>query len=521
MTADLRAGPPTRRTTFLGLAGLGLTGLATASGCRLAVDEARGATGDSGAHRGGTLTIAMNLDARPVAAQAHQAQSVVWRRMVFETLTEYDAAGIPRPLLATSWKITDGGRTVALRLRDDVRFHSGRPMTSKDVIFSLKRTADPVAVTQARAVSAHITDMTADGDHALRIRLGRPAGNLFDMFELASILDRESAAGLASGKEVVGTGPFAWRSWAPGSHLTLVRNRYFRTRGRPYLDRIDMPCITDPTALVTAVRSGRADIAYGAAPLDAKGLSRDDRYVIDLGTAVDYAVSMDVRAHPFDKPEVRRAVGYALDRERVLSQVFAGYGRASSLWWTDKEPGWSREQSDAYTYDRTRARRMIEQSGAKGAEVMIDVIAVQAALAAAQIVRYDLSAAGLSVRTRVLDPIDFSARQAAGKLGHMFINGYGIADLSAATLVGAHPAFAATNSSHFHTPEYTAAINRAATASSGERKAAVRALGAYMQRHAFSQSIATTRSAIIRSKRARGLGLTYLGCPRLDNTYLV
>ncbi|WP_255956004.1 ABC transporter substrate-binding protein [Streptomyces odontomachi] len=508
-----------RRTTLRGLAGI--AGLTTLSGCRLAVNEARGAA-VGGARRGGTLTLAMNLDAMPSAAQAHQAQSVVWRRLVFETLTEYDANRTPRPLLATDWTIGDGGRTVTLRLRDDVRFHTGRPMTAEDVVFSLKRTMDPAAATQARSVSAHITDMAADGDHALRIRLAQPASNLFDMFELTSIIDKESVAGLADGKDVVGTGPFAWRSWNPGSQLTLVRNSHHRTAGRPYLDRIDLPVITDPTALATAVRSGRADLAYGAAPLDAKGLSQDDRYVIDHGSAVDYAVSMDVRAHPFDKPEVRRAVGYAIDRERVLNQVFAGYGRASSLWWSAKEPGWSKAQSDAYPYDPARARRMIEQAGARGASVTIDVISIQAAQGVAQIVRYDLAAAGLKVRTRVIDAGEFSSRQAAGQLSHMFINGYGIADLSAATLVGTHPAFGpAHNSSHFRTPTYTAAADRAATARSGERKAAVRALGAYMQEQAFSQSVVNTQAAIVRSKRARGVDLNFLGCFRLDNAYLV
>ncbi|MER7787016.1 ABC transporter substrate-binding protein [Streptomyces sp. NPDC097640] len=520
MTAFLRAGPVTRRSTLLGLAGLGATGLATLSGCRLAVDEARGSVGGK-ARRGGTLVIACNIDAKPVTAQSQQAQSVTWRRLVFETLTAYDASGTPRPLLATDWKITDGGRTVALRLRDDVRFHSGRPMTAEDVIFSLKRTMDPAAGTQARSVSAHITDMTADGDHALRIRLRRPAGNLFDMFELTSILDRESASGLASGKEVIGTGPFAWRSWNPGSQLTLVRNPHFRTPGRPYLDRIDMPVITDATALVTAVRSGRAHIAYGTAPLDAKGMSKDERYVIDRGVTVDYALGMNVQAHPFDKPEVRRAVGYAINRERILNQVFAGYGHTSSLWWTTKEPGWRKDQSEAYTYDPDRARRMIEQAGVRGAEVSIDVIAIQAALSTAQIVRYDLAAAGFTVRTQVLDAIEYSGRQAAGKLGQMFLNGYGIADLSAATLVGSHPAFAATNASRFHTDAYTAAIERVATADTAHRRAAVRDLGTYMQRQAFSQSLVTAPAAIIRSKRAQGVDQTFLGAFRLDDAHLV
>lgn len=520
MTADLRAGPLTRRSALLGLAGtgLGLTGL---TGCRLAVAEARGATGGGGPRRGGTLVLAVSTDAQPKGVQNQQLTTTAWRRLVFETLSAYDSHGTPRPLLATGWQVTDGGRTVSLALRDDVRFHSGRPMTAEDVIFSLKRTMDPTVGSQARSVSSRITDMTADGDHALRIRLDGPAGNLFDMFEMAAILDRESAAGLADGSHVVGTGPFTWQSWSPGSQLTLVRNKKYRTSGRPYLDRIEEPVISDATALVTAVRSGRAHIAYGAAPLDGKGLSKDGRYVIDPSVTVAYALGMDVRAAPFDQVEVRRAVGYAVDRERILNQVFAGYGRTSSLWWGPKAAGWNAAQADAYTYEPARARRMIEQAGAEGAEVTIDVIAIPAAVNASQIVRYDLAAAGLKVRTRVLDVVDYSSRQAAGKLGAMFLNGYGLGDLSPATLVGSHPAFGATNVSHFRTDAYTAAIDRVESAVGEAREPAVRALASYMQQQAFSQSLVTVRSIAVRSKRVRAVGTTYLGAFRLDDTYLV
>lgn len=508
----------TRRSTLLGLAGLGLT---AASGCRLAVDEARGAAAGNTPRGGGTLVIAVGLEPKPVAAQAQQANSTTWRRLIFETLTAYDSGGTPRPLLATHWKLSDGGRTIAMKLRDDVRFHTGRPMTAEDVIFSLKRTMDPAAVTQAKSVSDLITDMTADGDHELRIRLSRPASNLFDMFELAAVVDRETEAGLASGRQVIGTGPFVWKSWTPGSQLTLVRNRHFHTPGRPYLDRIEQPYISDPTALVTAIRSGRADIAYGAAPLDAKGASEDERYVIDIGVTVDYAVNMNVRLRPFDDVRVRQAVGYAVDRARILDQVFAGYGRTSSLWWTEKEKGWSAREAGAYTYDPARARRMITDAGAAGAEVTIDVLGIATAQGVAQIVRYNLEAAGLRVRTRVLDPIEYTNLQTAHKLGQMFVNGYGIADLSAATLVSSHPAFASVNASNFRSPEYDAAIERAAAASSGERPAAVRALGAYMQREAFSQSLVNAKSTTIRSRRVRGARMTYLGAFALDDTYVV
>ncbi|MPY55103.1 ABC transporter substrate-binding protein [Streptomyces acidicola] len=517
MRVDRTAGGVTRRSTLLGLAGLGL---AAVSGCRLAVDEARGAV-SGGARRGGTLIVAINVDAQPDSVQAHNANSVVWRRLVFETLTAYNSSGTPQPLLATDWEIRDGGRTVALNLRDDVRFHTGRPMTARDVMFSLTRSADPAAKSQARAVTSLITDMTADGDHALRIRLSRPASNLFDAFELATILDEESADGIADGSAMIGTGPFRWHTWHPGSGLTMVRNDDYRVPGRPYLDRVEQPAITDPTALVTAVRSGRAHIAYGASPLDARGVSTDGRYEINAGVTIDYSIGMDVRTAPFDDIRVRRAVGYAIDRDRIADQVFAGYGRPTSLWWSKKEAGWSQEQSDTYTYQPDRARELIREAGAAGTEVAIVTNTIQAVQGTAQIVRYNLEEAGLRVRTRVLDPVEYTSRQVEGKLGQLFINGYGIADLSAATFA-THPAFAAEqNPSHFTPAEYADLVTRTATAAPDDRVSAVQALGRYMLDQAFNHSIATGQSTIIRSKRVQDVRQTFLGSFIFDDTYVV
>ncbi|GAB2882966.1 ABC transporter substrate-binding protein [Streptomyces mayteni] len=518
MRVDRTAGGVTRRSTLLGLAGLGL---ATASGCRLAVDEARGASGGGGARRGGTLIVAINVDAQPDSVQAHNANSVVWRRLVFETLTAYDSSGTPQPLLATDWEIRDGGTTVALNLRDDVRFHTGRPMTARDIMFSLTRSADPAARSQARAVTSLITDMTADGDHALRIRLSRPASNLFDAFELATILDEETADGIPDGSAMVGTGPFRWGTWNPGSGLTLVRNDDYRVPERPYLDRVEQPTITDPTALITAIRSGRAHMAYGAAPLDARGVSTDGRYEINAGVTVDYAIGMDVTSPPFDDIRVRRAVGYAIDRERIADQVFAGYGRPTSLWWSQKEVGWSQEQSDTFDYQPDRARDLIRDAGAARTEVAIVTTPIQAVQSTAQIVRYNLEEAGLRVRTQVLDPVEYNSRQVEGNLGQLFINGYGISDLSAATFA-THPAFSAEqNPSQFTTAEYTELVAGAASAAPDQRAAAVQALGGYMLDQAFNISIATAQSTIVRSKRVQDVRQTFLGSFIFDDTYVV
>ncbi|SFJ45473.1 peptide/nickel transport system substrate-binding protein [Amycolatopsis sacchari] len=507
-----------RRTALLGLAGLGAL---TLGGCRLAVNEARGADG-GGPRQGGTLILAVNSEPTPARVQSQGPTSTTWRDLVFETLTAYDSSGTPQPALATSWELADGGRTVTLRLRDDVRFHTGRPMTAQDVMFSLRRTTQPAAQSQVSSISKLIKDMSAPDAHTVVLRLSRQASNLFDLFQFCSVVDEESARGLDDGSAVIGTGPFRWESWTPGSQLTLVRNTDYRVPGRPYLDRIEQPLITDPTALVTAIRGGRAHIAYGVGPMDARGLSTDDRFTVNQGISVAYSAGMNVTKPPFDKVEVRQAVGYAVDRKRALNQIFAGYGESSSLWWTRKEPGWDAAQAATYTYDPARAKAMIAGAGAAGARVTMDVIGIQAARSLAEVVRYDLEAAGLRVAVRVLDTVDFTRRMANSSLeGELFLNGYGLSDMSAATFVSSVPAFALKNASRFESPEYATVMNQVLTASPGQRQPAVRRLGTYLQEQAFEQCFLVTQAVNVQSNRVRDLGQTAVGSFVLTDTYLV
>jgi peptide/nickel transport system substrate-binding protein len=508
-----------RRTALLGLTGACGAAL---SGCRLAVDEARGATRGTGPRSGGTLMIAVNYDADPAAAQSQLTTSVTWRRLVFETLTAYDGDGIPRPRLAAGWDFSEGGRVVTLHLRPDVLLHSGRALDARDVIASLRRTAEPAARSQGRSIASVITDMTQDDPLTVRLRLKRPAGNLFDLFELASIMDHESVAGLASGTSVIGTGPFVWESWTPGDSLRLTRNTRYRSPGRPYLDRIEQSTIADPTALITAIRGGRAHIAYGPAPLDAKGLSADSRFEVGQSASAAYAVGLDTQAAPFTDLRVRQAIGYAINRERISTQVFAGYGEASSLWWTRNEAGWDAAQSKTYRYDPDRARSMIAQAGAAGTQLVMDARGLPSVRSMAEIVRYDLEAVGLGVRIQMLDNATFDERLVAGTLNPLWAAAFGIADLGAATLVSSIPAFLpAKNASHFRADAYRSVVQAALTATPDTRAASVHALGAYLQEQAFNHSLVVAPVVNVRSRRVRDAAQTRLGALILDNAYLV
>lgn len=190
-----------------------------------------------------------------------------------------------------------------------------------------------------------------------------------------------------------------------------------------------------------------------------------------------YVFGLNTSLPPFNDQRVRQAVGYAIDRERIVKQVFAGYGDTSSLWWSRREPGWDAAQAAAYRYDPARAKAMLRQAGAAGAQVTIDVINTLSVQSVAQIVRYDLEAAGLRVATKVYENVDFSNRVVKGALGQAYLNNVGMADMSAATIVSASPMFTPSrNPSHFDAPEYDAAVDAALTASAAGRPVAVRRL---------------------------------------------
>ncbi|GHJ40956.1 hypothetical protein Sm713_65650 [Streptomyces sp. TS71-3] len=214
-------------------------------------------------------------------------------------------------------------------------------MTAEDVVHSLQQVSKPANASQLASLAAQFTRITASGPLEVAITLAKPLGAaLFDVFEMTPIVDREGADGLRDGSRVIGTGPFRWGRWRPGVQLSLERNPHYREPGRPYIDRVEIPVITDPTALLSALRSGRAHIAQGLAALDIEALRGDRRYrAVDTKGGILMPLGLDVTQAPFDDRRVRQAVGLAIDRDRLLAQVLAGQGTATDLWWGGQEPG--------------------------------------------------------------------------------------------------------------------------------------------------------------------------------------
>lgn len=488
------------RRMLIGLAAVTAAAALTLTGCTSAVNSASSPSATP--VDGGTLAIAQASDAQPGNVQSGRLGNFSWAANVFETLTTLDTGGEPQPLLATSWKLADDGLSMDITLRSDVTFHTGRAMTADDVKYSFETAAG--SSSQTSYIGKMLASIEVTSPTSLAITFSQTIPNLFDFFEQTFILDQETAAGLADGSQVVGTGPFEFQNWTPGSAISLVRNDAYWGE-KPHLDGIDVAVITDSTAMLNAVRSGRSQIAIGMNPQDVTSISGSSGFTVVNTSGSVYPLGIDVTQAPFDTPEARQALNFAIDRDRIASQVFGAAATPSALFWDETSVDYPADLSDYYAYDPDKARTMLAEAGAAGASVGINVISIPANASVAEIVRNNLEEVGLKPTITAVDTQTFGQNQIAGDLGQVFMPLHGLNGLAPLTLMNTLPSLRKGNASHFWTDEYQQLRQDLLDADTNGYGDALHALSAYMLEQAFSVNIVRVDGQVVQASSADGL----------------
>jgi peptide/nickel transport system substrate-binding protein len=487
------------------------------TGCRSAVGKP---AASAGPRRGGTLQLAASADAQPGAVMANRAGNWMWRRLVFEPLAEVDDKRVPQPVLAKNWTFNAARTELVIELRDDVTFHSGRAMTADDVVYSLQQVQNAKNASQLVAVAKKLISITATGSHQVTVTLAQPSDSLFDLFDLTPIVDKDTFAKIADGSSVIGTGPFVWKQWRPKAGISLARNPTYRVADRPYFDAVEISVITDPTALQSALRGGNAHLANGLTSADIKTLRSDPAYALENAGGVFYPLGLNVTQAPFDKAEVRQAVGYALDRARIKTQVFGGDAMTTDLWWTPTEAGYPNDLATRYTMQTDKAKALLAQAGATGAKVPIAFANLPTMQSLFEIVRFNLEQIGLVAQAVALDTTEFDARQVAGTLGPAFLLLHGMVGFSAATIVDAMPSLKTGNPSRYADPRYDTLKAGLQQADDAGRPKALSDLSSFMLDAAFSHITAVAPQYHVRTAKLAGIKTVSLGSIVATDAYL-
>lgn len=429
----------TRRSeAYAGIAALGFIAVATLLLALFLPDEPtaprwRGA-GRETPRRGGTFVFHHESDVRGFDPhKSFDELSSIGIKLLFEGLLDYDRDTLELvPRLAEALpEQSEDGLTFTFRLRRGIHFADshvfpggrGRELRAEDVRWSLERmlhprTASPGAsfyaiidgVESYRAGrSPHVSGIRVIDRHTLSITLAQQDQTfLYAMaMTFAYPVAREAYEhfGDRIARNPVGTGAFLLESWEPGVQLVFARNPRFFVEGQPYVDRMVFELNLDRRAAVMRFMNGDLDHIHRQTPADYLRLREMEAwapYRVQAPKTNIWGVVMNCQMAPFDNRHVRRAVAFALNRERWRR------ARANRLVITGQPiprtlPGFDENLEGQHRYDLERAREEMRLAGfPNGLSEPVEVWLGEGDTGRAygELIQQDLAAIGITVRLK-------------------------------------------------------------------------------------------------------------------------
>jgi peptide/nickel transport system substrate-binding protein len=354
-------------------------------------------------------------------ARTVETTSNMANHSIYDSLVTFDGEDLttPKPSLATDWAVSPDGKTYTFRLRRNVRFASGNPMTSADVKWSFDRVRF-VKSNPAFFLSS-VEDVVAPDPFTVVLKLKAPNPALLPILSSSSLgvidsklvsqkggdaspdaKDKDKAEPFLMAQSA-GTGAYILERYVPDQEVVLARNPN-HWRGAPKLERVVVRNITEPAAQKLQLEKGDLDIATGLDQDQIRALRSTSGVVAKASpAATTFYVLMNADPQiggPFANPKVQQAVRYALDYDGILALAGPGAVRLAGVI-PVVFPGAADPKQGART-DRDRARALLKEANlgeVKGTLTYATdstIFGVQVGLLA-QKIQADLTAVGITL----------------------------------------------------------------------------------------------------------------------------
>ena len=273
---------------------------------------------------GGTVTVGITQEPSvfdPHTVVAAGDEEILFN--VFEGLYKFDSQGSLNPCLATGYEISDDSMVYTFTIRDGVTFHNGNPMTTDDVVYSIKRAAGLLDGQDAALVSDldSISSVESDGNKVI-VTLEAPNSELLSYFTTAIIPDEVEDINATP----IGTGPFKFDSYTIGQDVTLTRNEEYWIPELPYIDKAVFKITADMDAGLIELQNGTIDIYPYLTTDRAEQLDPASFEVLSKGSNMVQIFALNNSVEPLNDKRVREAINYAISRDDVISITMDGAG---------------------------------------------------------------------------------------------------------------------------------------------------------------------------------------------------
>jgi peptide/nickel transport system substrate-binding protein len=335
------------------------------------------------AGQGPTLVVAASFIIRSIdPGRTVETTSNMLNHATYDSLVTFEGEDLktPKPSLATEWKISEDGKTYTFKLRSNVKFSGGNPLTSADFKWSFERVKNLKSNPAFYLNPVH--EILTPDPLTLVLKLNAPNPALLAILASPSLgaIDSKlvSEKGGASGPDAkdrdkaesflnnqsAGTGAFVLSSYVPEQEVVLVRNPN-HWRPAPVVDRIVIRNITEPATQKLQVQRGDVDIATALGQDQAATLKGVPNVAVRSSlAAVTFYVLMNNNpevGQAFSNPKVQEAVRYALDYDGIMSIAGAGASRLAGVIPTGF-PG-ALDPKAAIKTDREKSKALLKAAG--------------------------------------------------------------------------------------------------------------------------------------------------------------
>ncbi|MDK2986423.1 MAG: peptide/nickel transport system substrate-binding protein [Clostridia bacterium] len=310
-------------------------------------------------------------------ANAIDGESFKVTRNIFDTLVQYEPeGGNLQPGLATSWKVSEDGRTWTFYLRRGVTFHDGSSFNADAVKFNFDRWMNPNHPYHQGKFNywqyvfggfpGLVEKVEVVSQYTIKVKLFKPYAPFLASLALP-------AFGIASpqgirhfgqefGKFPVGTGPYRFKEWKKNNYILLEANdNYWANTVR--LDKLKFKVILNNKNRLKELERGSIHLMDGLSPEDAERVKNNPKLQLYFRPSFNVGfLAMNNDKEPFNQLKVRLAVSYAINKEKLVEKHFAGLAKPAkslvppSLW------GFN-EEVEPYPYDPERAKQYLREAG--------------------------------------------------------------------------------------------------------------------------------------------------------------
>ncbi len=302
---------------------------------------------------------------------AGESASATIASNIFNSLLKYDQNLDLTGELAESWQISDDQKTITFKLKPNLKWADGKPLTSADVLFTWQLVTDEKTHSPYASDYQLVKAAEAPDPLTFKVTYAQAYAPALDSWSGLQILPKHLLQGqdihtTAFARKPIGSNYYKLDSWTHGENIKLSRNA-LSVLGQANIDKLVTRIIPDNSAQFLELMADNIDsmgldpIKYSRIIPARPDLQENLNLYKELGNSYTY-MGFNLKHKPFDDPRVRKAINYAIDKQEIIDGVYLGLGINIA---SPYKPGtrWSNPALQPYPYNPAKAKALLKEAG--------------------------------------------------------------------------------------------------------------------------------------------------------------